>query len=317
MQTLMEELEPEEQFLQCARNGDLLGIQRLLMSKIKEETQININCKGRGVTSSDLQKHTRFSRTLCCVGMIQITVCLWIVRQEKVEPGMDASPPGLLLWTQRCSGGVTEGAALIWSICLSLWTAVSYVPAVTPRRLGLMSTCPTTSETRRCTKLPSPEERCIYTLHTFSFFRLFAPLSCVKRLCCANHPLNQSSNPDLIRRLSCCCYTMMHVRRSSMGARTFPKTSLKTQRSEACWKVRAACQDCRSTARRVDSITVSPCVFAHAIAWCVIVEIWAFLFLMNTSGGENRGEETGGETSGSCTRRRPFNFEPAGSCYTT
>lgn len=54
VQTLMEELEPEEQFLQYARNGDLLGIQRLLMSKIKEETQININCKGRGVTSSDL-----------------------------------------------------------------------------------------------------------------------------------------------------------------------------------------------------------------------------------------------------------------------
>ncbi|CAG10951.1 unnamed protein product, partial [Tetraodon nigroviridis] len=39
--------EPEEQFLQCARNGDLLGIQRLLMSKMKEETQIDINCKGR------------------------------------------------------------------------------------------------------------------------------------------------------------------------------------------------------------------------------------------------------------------------------
>lgn len=66
----MEELEPEEQFLQYARNGDLLGIQRLLMSKIKEETQININCKGRGVASSDLQKHTLFSRTWCCVGMI-------------------------------------------------------------------------------------------------------------------------------------------------------------------------------------------------------------------------------------------------------
>uniref|UniRef100_A0A671UK91 Oxysterol-binding protein n=1 Tax=Sparus aurata TaxID=8175 RepID=A0A671UK91_SPAAU len=43
----MEELEPEEQFLQYARNGDLPGIQRLLMSKIREETQININCKGK------------------------------------------------------------------------------------------------------------------------------------------------------------------------------------------------------------------------------------------------------------------------------
>lgn len=48
VQTLMEELEPEEQFLQCARNGDLPGIQRLLMSKIKEETRLNINCKGGG-----------------------------------------------------------------------------------------------------------------------------------------------------------------------------------------------------------------------------------------------------------------------------
>ncbi|KAM3619852.1 uncharacterized protein V6R79_014707 [Siganus canaliculatus] len=43
----MEDLEPEEQFLQYARNGDLPGIQRLLMAKIKEETPININCKGK------------------------------------------------------------------------------------------------------------------------------------------------------------------------------------------------------------------------------------------------------------------------------
>ncbi|XP_069006739.1 oxysterol-binding protein-related protein 1 isoform X1 [Embiotoca jacksoni] len=43
----MEELEPEEQFLRSARNGDLCGVQRLLMSKIREETQININCKGK------------------------------------------------------------------------------------------------------------------------------------------------------------------------------------------------------------------------------------------------------------------------------
>ncbi|XP_062251359.1 oxysterol-binding protein-related protein 1 isoform X2 [Platichthys flesus] len=43
----MEELEPEEQFLRCARNGDLLGIQKLFMSTIMEETRININCKGK------------------------------------------------------------------------------------------------------------------------------------------------------------------------------------------------------------------------------------------------------------------------------
>ncbi|XP_041861833.1 oxysterol-binding protein-related protein 1 isoform X2 [Melanotaenia boesemani] len=43
----MEELEPEEQFLQYARNGDVPGLQRLLMSKIREEVQLNINCKGK------------------------------------------------------------------------------------------------------------------------------------------------------------------------------------------------------------------------------------------------------------------------------
>lgn len=42
----MEELDPEEQFLRDARNGNLAGIQRLLMSKIKEEAKFNINCKG-------------------------------------------------------------------------------------------------------------------------------------------------------------------------------------------------------------------------------------------------------------------------------
>ena len=42
----MEEMDAEEQFLRYARNGDLPGIERLLLSKIREETQININCKG-------------------------------------------------------------------------------------------------------------------------------------------------------------------------------------------------------------------------------------------------------------------------------
>lgn len=43
----MEDLEPEEQFLHCARNGDLPGIKKLLLSKSRQETQININCKGK------------------------------------------------------------------------------------------------------------------------------------------------------------------------------------------------------------------------------------------------------------------------------
>ncbi|KAL1022912.1 hypothetical protein UPYG_G00034110 [Umbra pygmaea] len=43
----MEGLDPEEQFLQHARNGDLPGIQKLLMCKIKLDANININCKGK------------------------------------------------------------------------------------------------------------------------------------------------------------------------------------------------------------------------------------------------------------------------------
>ena len=45
-QGAMEEMEPEEQLRRCARNGDLPGIERLLLSKIREETHININCRG-------------------------------------------------------------------------------------------------------------------------------------------------------------------------------------------------------------------------------------------------------------------------------
>ncbi|XP_047231280.1 oxysterol-binding protein-related protein 1 isoform X2 [Girardinichthys multiradiatus] len=43
----MEELEPEEQLLQHARNGDLLKVQGLLKSETGAERQININCKGK------------------------------------------------------------------------------------------------------------------------------------------------------------------------------------------------------------------------------------------------------------------------------
>ncbi|CAN9500661.1 unnamed protein product [Ophioblennius macclurei] len=48
----MDDLEPEEQFLRYARNGDLAGVRSLLMSTVKEETNININCKGK--TKSNL-----------------------------------------------------------------------------------------------------------------------------------------------------------------------------------------------------------------------------------------------------------------------
>uniref|UniRef100_A0AAX7UC94 Oxysterol-binding protein n=1 Tax=Astatotilapia calliptera TaxID=8154 RepID=A0AAX7UC94_ASTCA len=40
-------IECQEQFLRYARNGDLPGVQRLLLSKIREEIQLNINCKGK------------------------------------------------------------------------------------------------------------------------------------------------------------------------------------------------------------------------------------------------------------------------------
>nr|XP_057929022.1 oxysterol-binding protein-related protein 1 isoform X3 [Doryrhamphus excisus] len=43
----MEELEPEEQFLRCSRNGDLASIQLLLLSKIRGDMQFDLNCKGK------------------------------------------------------------------------------------------------------------------------------------------------------------------------------------------------------------------------------------------------------------------------------
>lgn len=54
----MEELEPEEQLLRYARNGDLPGIQKLLESKIKDEMQININCKGTGLSHGNSINHS-------------------------------------------------------------------------------------------------------------------------------------------------------------------------------------------------------------------------------------------------------------------
>ncbi|KAM9384456.1 oxysterol-binding protein-related protein 1 isoform 2-T2 [Pholidichthys leucotaenia] len=44
---VMEDLDPEEQFLRYARNGNLAGVQKLLMSKINGDIQFNINCKGK------------------------------------------------------------------------------------------------------------------------------------------------------------------------------------------------------------------------------------------------------------------------------
>ncbi|XP_036378061.1 oxysterol-binding protein-related protein 1 isoform X1 [Megalops cyprinoides] len=43
----LEALDPEEQLLHDARNGNLEGIRGLLLSMIKEKTSLNINCKGK------------------------------------------------------------------------------------------------------------------------------------------------------------------------------------------------------------------------------------------------------------------------------
>ncbi|XP_064202597.1 oxysterol-binding protein-related protein 1-like [Anguilla rostrata] len=44
--------DPEELFLQYARSGDLSGILRLLLAKIKEEIGLNINCRGKKKANS-------------------------------------------------------------------------------------------------------------------------------------------------------------------------------------------------------------------------------------------------------------------------
>ncbi|KAJ8401521.1 hypothetical protein AAFF_G00384400 [Aldrovandia affinis] len=51
-QGMMDLLDPEEKFLQCASNGNLPGIQRLLLAKIKEEIVLNINCRGKTKATS-------------------------------------------------------------------------------------------------------------------------------------------------------------------------------------------------------------------------------------------------------------------------
>ncbi|KAJ8337028.1 hypothetical protein SKAU_G00382480 [Synaphobranchus kaupii] len=48
----MELHDPEEQFLQYARSGDLSGILSLLLAKIKEEVCLNINCRGKKKANS-------------------------------------------------------------------------------------------------------------------------------------------------------------------------------------------------------------------------------------------------------------------------
>lgn len=174
--------------------------------------------------------------------------------------------------------------------CCLMFTCAVMLP-----RPGQMLTCPITSETRRCTKLPSLGERYVHTLP--DVFLLPTLLSCLFR---AIHPLNQF-NHVLIRRLSCCCCAMMHVPRSSTGPHRFPRTSLRIQRSEPCWKV--------STTRR--SFIGLFGLLSHV--WVSSLTLaCAFIVLVNTSGRENRRKETGGGTSGGCAGRRSFNVEPAG-----
>lgn len=117
----------------------------------------------------------------------------------------------------------------------------------TPCRPAPTLTYRITSETRRCTKPPSPAGRYLNASHRFSllFSSLFLTVCFFFFLLARSHSfilaVRQSIKPIneiLIRRLSCCCCTMMHVQLSSMGQHRLPKMSLKILRSEACSKVR-------------------------------------------------------------------------------
>lgn len=90
---------------------------------------------------------------------------------------MDTSSLGLLLWTQSCSGGVTEGRALLplnkYSKICALHTDADSLYVVPQCRQGQTWTYPIISETLRYTKLPSREERYLYPSCVFSFTQIF------------------------------------------------------------------------------------------------------------------------------------------------
>ncbi len=130
---VMEELDPEEQFLRDARNGNLEGIQKLLMSKIKEEAKIDINCKGRTRHWVSID-HSYVSRH---IGVL--VTALHCFRQEQIESWLDSSSSGLLLWTQGCCWGPTEGidrlSVLFSYMCTLVCFRVEFVLGI------LMSSC--------------------------------------------------------------------------------------------------------------------------------------------------------------------------------
>lgn len=119
----------------------------------------------------------------------------------------------------------------------------------------------------------------------------------------------------MIRRLSCCCCTMMHVLLSSTARLKFPKTSLKTQRSEACWKVRDA--SCQLPWRLALSLFFF-LFFSRRLVYRPFTQsmpLISYIFsrrVADASCRKNRREETGGETSGGCEGRRPIDSQSAG-----
>lgn len=175
--------------------------------------------------------------------------------------------------------------------------------AVTPCRPGQMLTYPITSETRRCTKLPSLGER--YVQARFSALACFAfvSFSCHSSAESIIQPRIDQEVVMLLLRYDACA-TIIN------GTAQIPKDV--TQNPE----IRTMLEGERYMSRRsfigLFGSLSHVCVSSLTLAWCIDLKVCAFIVLLNTSGRENRRKETGGGTSGGCAGRRPFNVEPAG-----
>lgn len=59
-------------------------------------------------------------------------------REEQVKPGLDTSPSGLLLWTQRCGGRTVEGVYSTLKLSLLLSYLVSQLMLLIWWPVGVM-----------------------------------------------------------------------------------------------------------------------------------------------------------------------------------